>query len=137
MSTKTWHNTSVSGKSRSKTSLPSACTAVCKCWKMCDASEFKLSSQQQSYLSMQWSHQQNSRGIEQTFTLIINQPLAAQPAQIAHTALPPLSLSLSVPHLPAAKYFGSSKVNLHRVNNHHHWGIQTAKAFEMNKCHHI
>lgn len=70
------------------------------------ASEFKLSSQQQSCLSMQWSHQQNSRGIEQTFTLIINQPLSAQPAQIAHTGLclslcvcvslsPSVSLSLS------------------------------------------
>lgn len=52
---------------------------------MCGALEFKLSSQQQSCLSLQWSHHQNSRGIEQTFTLIINQPLAAQPAQIAHT----------------------------------------------------
>lgn len=120
--------------------------AVGKCWNMRGASEFKLSSQQQSRLSMQWSHHQNSRGIEQTFALIINQPLAAQLSQIAHTghslallcavcisppvALPPfillptlplsLYLSLSLAHIPAARYFGSSKVNLHWVNNHPH-----------------
>lgn len=68
---------------------------------MCGASKFKLSSQQQSRLSMQWSHHQNSGGIEQTFTLIINQPPASS-AQIAHSRLSPFfspSLSLLRPRL--------------------------------------
>lgn len=109
---------------------------IVKHWKMCGASEFKRGWQQQGCLFLRWINLQNSGGIEQTFTLIINQPLAS-PAQIAHSRLHPflffffLSVAFSRPRLPTAKYFGSSKVNLLWINNHHNKGGNLDRGLEM------
>lgn len=101
---------------------------------MCGASEFKLSSQQQSCLTYAMEPSPEQQGywadIHSNY-----KSTSCFPAQIAHSRLSffffffPLSLSFSRPHLPAAKDFGSSEVNLFWINNHHYRRMQFRSGF--------